>query len=324
MLLVLKKNMKKFAFVFPGQGSQSVGMLDAWGQHPVVLQTLQEASDALGENLAQLIAQGPKEALALTTNTQPVMLVAGVAAYRVWMAEVGTTPALVAGHSLGEYSALVAAGVLTLAQAAPLVRFRAEAMQQAVPVGVGAMAAILGLDSAQVVQVCAQAQASFGAGSAEVVEAVNFNDPAQTVIAGSKAAVEKACELLKSAGAKRTLPLPVSAPFHSSLMKPAAEQLKGRLESVEFSTPNISVLNNVDVAVETDVQKIRDALVRQAYGPVRWVECVRAMQARGIVNVVECGPGKVLAGLTKRIDAGLNGMPLFDPTSLTQVKEHLA
>jgi [acyl-carrier-protein] S-malonyltransferase len=240
------------------------------------------------------------------------------------MAEVGTAPALVAGHSLGEYSALVAAGVLTLTQAAPLVRFRAEAMQQAVPVGVGAMAAILGLDSAQVVEVCAQAQASFGAGSAEVVEAVNFNDPAQTVIAGSKAAVEKACELLKAAGAKRTLPLPVSAPFHSSLMKPAAEQLRGRLESVEFSPPNISVLNNVDVAVETDVRKIRDALVRQAYGPVRWVECVRAMQARGIVNVIECGPGKVLAGLTKRIDAGLNGMPLFDPTSLTQVKEHLA
>ena len=299
-------------------------MLDAWGQHPVVAQTLQEASDALGEDLAQLISQGPKEALALTTNTQPVMLVAGVAAYRVWMAEVGTAPALVAGHSLGEYSALVAAGVLTLAQAAPLVRFRAEAMQQAVPVGVGAMAAILGLDSAQVVEVCAQAQASFGAGSAEVVEAVNFNDPAQTVIAGSKAAVEKACELLKAVGAKRTLPLPVSAPFHSSLMKPAAEQLKGRLESVEFSPPNISVLNNVDVAVETDVRKIRDALVRQAYGPVRWVECVRAMQARGIVNVIECGPGKVLAGLTKRIDAGLNGMPLFDPTSLTQVKEHMA
>jgi [acyl-carrier-protein] S-malonyltransferase len=320
----LKKNMKKFAFVFPGQGSQSVGMLDAWGQHPVVAQTLQEASDALGEDLAQLISQGPKEALALTTNTQPVMLVAGVAAYRVWMAEVGTAPALVAGHSLGEYSALVAAGVLTLAQAAPLVRFRAEAMQQAVPVGVGAMAAFLGLDSAQVVEVCAQAQASFGAGSAEVVEAVNFNDPAQTVIAGSKAAVEKACELLKAVGAKRTLPLPVSAPFHSSLMKPAAEQLKGRLESVEFSPPNISVLNNVDVAVETDVRKIRDALVRQAYGPVRWVECVRAMQARGIVNVIECGPGKVLAGLTKRIDAGLNGMPLFDPTSLTQVKEHMA
>src|ERR1035437_846165 len=195
--------MKKFAFVFPGQGSQSVGMLDAWGQHPVVAQTLQEASDALGEDLAQLISQGPKEALALTTNTQPVMLVAGVAAYRVWRSEVGTAPALVAGHSLGEYSALVAAGVLTLAQAAPLVRFRAEAMQQAVPVGVGAMAAILGLDSAQVVEVCAQAQASFGAGSAEVVEAVNFNDPAQTVIAGSKAAVEKACELLKAVGAKR-------------------------------------------------------------------------------------------------------------------------
>ena len=316
--------MKKFAFVFPGQGSQSVGMLDAWGQHPVVAQALQEASDALGEDLAQLISQGPKEALALTTNTQPVMLVAGVAAYRVWMAEVGVEPALVAGHSLGEYSALVAAGVLTLAQAAPLVRFRAQAMQQAVPVGVGAMAAVLGMDSAQVVLACAQAQISFGAGSAEVVEAANFNDPAQTVIAGSKAAVEKACELLKALGAKRTLPLPVSAPFHSSLMKPAAEQLRARLESVEFAAPHIPILNNVDVAIETDVHRIRDALVRQAYGPVRWVECVRAMQARGLGELVECGPGKVLAGLTKRIDPGLNGLALFDPTSLSQVKEQLA
>ena len=320
----LEKNMKNFAFVFPGQGSQSVGMLDAWGGHPVVAQTLQEASEALGEDLAKLIAQGPKEDLALTTNTQPVMLVAGVAAYRVWMAEVGVAPALVAGHSLGEYSALVAAGVLTLAQAAPLVRFRAQAMQQAVPVGVGAMAAILGMDSAKVVEACVQAQSSFGAGSAEVVEAANFYDPAQTVISGSKAAVEKACELLKAMGAKRTLPLPVSAPFHSSLMKPAAEQLKARLESVEFSAPQIPVLNNVDVAIESDVKRIRDALVRQAFGPVRWVECVRAMQAVGLVDVIECGPGKVLAGLTKRIDSGLNGWPLFDPASLTQVKEQLA
>ena len=316
--------MKKFAFVFPGQGSQSVGMLDAWGQHPVVAQTLQEASEALNEDLAQLIAQGPKEVLALTTNTQPVMLVAGVAAYRVWMAEVGVAPELVAGHSLGEYSALVAAGVLTLAQAAPLVRFRAQAMQQAVPVGVGAMAAILGMDAAKVVEACAQAQASFGAGSAEVVEAANFNDPAQTVIAGSKAAVEKACELLKAMGAKRTLPLPVSAPFHSSLMKPAADQLKARLESVKFSVPQIPILNNVDVKVETDVQKIRDALVRQAYGPVRWVECVRAIQATGLLDVVECGPGKVLTGLTKRIDSSLNGLAMFDPASLAQVKEQLA
>ncbi len=316
--------MKKFAFVFPGQGSQSVGMLDAWGQHPLVVQALQEASEALGEDLAQLISQGPKDALALTTNTQPVMLVAGVAVYRVWMAEVGVAPELVAGHSLGEYSALVAAGVLTLAQAAPLVRFRAQAMQQAVPVGVGAMAAVLGLDSAQVVAACAQTQASFGAGSTEVVEAANFNDPAQTVIAGSKAAVEKACELLKSMGAKRTLPLPVSAPFHSSLMKPAAEQLKTRLESVNFTAPRIPVLNNVDVAMESDVKRIRDALVRQAFGPVRWVECVRAMQARGLVDVVECGPGKVLAGLTRRIDASLNGLALFDPASLTLVKEQLA
>jgi [acyl-carrier-protein] S-malonyltransferase len=233
-------------------------------------------------------------------------------------------PELVAGHSLGEYSALVAAGVLTLAQAAPLVRFRAQAMQQAVPVGVGAMAAILGMDSAKVVEACSQAQISFGAGSAEVVEAANFNDPAQTVISGSKAAVEKACELLKAMGAKRTLPLPVSAPFHSSLMKPAAEQLRVRLESVDFGVPQIPILNNVDVAVEMDVQRIRDALVRQAYGAVRWVECVRAIQARALVDVVECGPGKVLAGLTKRIDPALNGLALFDPASLTQVKEQLA
>ena len=212
--------MKSFAFVFPGQGSQAVGMLDAWGDHPAVQQTLQEASEALGEDVARLIHEGPKEVLALTTNTQPVMLVAGVAAWRVWCAAGGAKPAALAGHSLGEYSALVAAGVLTLAQAAPLVRLRAAAMQEAVPVGAGAMAAILGLEASKVISGCAEAVASLG--GAEVVEAVNFNDPAQTVIAGTKAGVEKACEVLKAAGAKRALPLPVSAPFPSSLMKPAA------------------------------------------------------------------------------------------------------
>jgi len=229
--------MKPFAFVFPGQGSQSVGMLDAWGDHPVVAQTLAEASDALGEDIGRLIHEGPKEALALTTNTQPVMLVAAVAAWRVWCADGGAQPAAVAGHSLGEYSALVASGVLTLAQAAPLVRFRAAAMQEAVPVGVGAMAAILGMDAEKVKAGCAEAQATFGETSAEVVEAVNFNDPAQTVIAGSKAAVEKACEVLKANGAKRALPLPVSAPFHSSLMKPAAGKLREKLAGLSFAAP---------------------------------------------------------------------------------------
>lgn len=313
-----------FAFVFPGQGSQSVGMLDGWGDHPVVRQTLMEASDALGEDVARLIHEGPKEALALTTNTQPVMLVAGVAAYRVWMSEVGADPAVVAGHSLGEYSALVAAGVLTLAQAAPLVRLRAAAMQEAVPVGVGAMAAILGMDAAGVIAGCEKARAEFPQGSGEVVEAVNFNDPAQTVIAGSKAAVDKACELLKAAGAKRALPLPVSAPFHSSLMKPAAEKLRERLDALELSAPRLPVVNNIDVAVEMDADRIRDALYRQAFGPVRWVECVRAIQARGVSHLVECGPGKVLAGMTKRIDAALVGTALYDPASLAEVKGLLA
>jgi [acyl-carrier-protein] S-malonyltransferase len=316
--------MKSFAFVFPGQGSQSVGMLDAWGEHPLVLQALQEASDALGEDVAKLIKEGPKEALALTTNTQPVMLVAAVAAYRVWMAETGLRPTVVAGHSLGEYSALVAAGSLTLTQAAPLVRFRAQAMQDAVPVGVGAMAAILGMDAAKVIAGCAQASAEFAPGSGEVVEAVNFNDPAQTVIAGSKAAVEKACEVLKANGAKRALPLPVSAPFHSSLMKPAADKLKAKLESLEFLAPSIALINNVDVAVETDVARIRSALYRQAFGPVRWVECVQAIKARGVTTVVECGPGKVLAGMVKRIDVQMSGMALLDPASLAEVKTVLS
>jgi [acyl-carrier-protein] S-malonyltransferase len=316
--------MKPFAFVFPGQGSQAVGMLDPWGDHPVVVQALQEASDALGEDVAKLIHEGPKEALALTTNTQPVMLVAGVAAYRVWMSETGLAPQVVAGHSLGEYSALVAAGSLTLAQAAPLVRLRAQAMQEAVPVGVGAMAAILGMDATKVIAGCAEATSAFGPKSSEVVEAVNFNDAAQTVIAGSKAAVDKACELLKAHGAKRALLLPVSAPFHSSLMKPAAEKLKARLEDIEFAAPQIALINNIDVAIEMDADRIRDALYRQAFGPVRWVECVQAIKARGLLTLVECGPGKVLAGMVKRIDAEMTGAALFDPASLEDVKGLLA
>jgi [acyl-carrier-protein] S-malonyltransferase len=316
--------LKSFAFVFPGQGSQSVGMLDAWGDHPVIAQTLAEASEALSQDVGQLIKEGPKEALALTTNTQPVMLVAGVAAYRAWMAETGAAPAAVAGHSLGEYSALVASGVLTLAQAAPLVRFRAQAMQDAVPVGVGAMAAILGMDAAKVIEGCAETARSFGPNTSEVVEAVNFNDPMQTVIAGSKAAVEKACEVLKANGAKRALPLPVSAPFHSSLMKPAAEKLREKLAAIDFAVPQIPVINNIEVTVETNADRIRAALYGQAFGPVRWVECVQAIKARGLTTLVECGPGKVLAGMAKRIDPELTGVPLFDPASLAEVKELLA
>ncbi len=312
--------MKPFAFIFPGQGSQSVGMLDAWGDHPVVAQAVAEASDALGEDIGRLIHEGPKEALALTTNTQPVMLVAGVAAYRVWMAETGLAPAALAGHSLGEYSALVAAGVLTLAQAAPLVRFRAQAMQDAVPVGVGAMAAILGMEASRVIEGCAEAVQTFGPNTLEVVEAVNFNDPSQTVIAGSKAAVDKACEILKANGAKRALLLPVSAPFHSSLMKPAADKLREKLAATPLAASQIPVINNIEVAVETDPDRIRAALYEQAFGPVRWVECVQAIKARGIGTLIECGPGKVLAGMVKRIDAELTGAPLFDPASLADVK----
>lgn len=299
-------------------------MLDAWGDHPVVRQTLAEASDALAEDIGQLIKDGPKEVLALTTNTQPVMLVAGVAAYRVWMAETGLAPAVVAGHSLGEYSALVASGVLSLAQAVPLVRFRAQAMQDAVPVGRGAMAAILGMEAAKVIEGCAEAVRTFGSNTPEIVEAVNFNDPMQTVIAGSKAAVDKACEILKASGAKRALPLPVSAPFHSSLMKPAADRLKEQLAGIALASPQIPVINNIDVTIENSAEGIRAALYRQAFGPVRWVECVQAIKALGLTTLVECGPGKVLAGLAKRIDPELTGVPLFDPASLAAVKEMLA
>jgi [acyl-carrier-protein] S-malonyltransferase len=247
-----------------------------------------------------------------------------VAAYRAWMAETSAAPSVVAGHSLGEYSALVASGVLSLAQAAPLVRFRAQAMQDAVPVGVGAMAAILGLEAVKVIEGCAEAVRTFGLNTSEVVEAVNFNDPLQIVIAGSKAAVEKACEILKANGARRALPLPVSAPFHSSLMKPAAERLKEKLASVHFLVPQIPVINNIEVAIENDPDRIRAALYKQAFGPVRWVECVQSIKARGLTHIVECGPGKVLAGMVKRIDPELTGMPLFDPASLAEVKEMLA
>jgi len=312
--------MTDFAFVFPGQGSQTVGMLDAWGDNAAVRDTLAEASAALGVDMARLIHDGPKEQLDLTANTQPAMLAAGMACYRAWLAETGREPALLAGHSLGEYTALVAAGVLTLADAMLLVRFRAQAMQDAVPVGVGAMAAVLGLDAAEVTRGCAQAARDSG----ETVAAANFNDPKQTVIAGTRAGVDKACEVLKAMGAKRTLPLAVSAPFHSALMKPAADRLKERLEATPFAVPRIPVINNIDVAVETEVAAIRDALFRQAYGPVRWVEVVQAVRARAITHIVECGPGKALAGMVKRIDAQAVAGNLQDPASMAGVQELLA
>ena len=312
--------MTAFAFVFPGQGSQSVGMLDAWGDHPAVKQTLAEAAAALGEDLGQLIHAGPKEALELTTNTQPVMLTAAIACYRAWRAEGGAEPAAVAGHSLGEYSALVAAGALSLADALPLVRFRAQAMQQAVPVGAGAMAAILGLDAAVVREVCAAVAAEVG----EAVEPANFNDPKQTVIAGSKAGVDRACEQLKARGAKRALLLAVSAPFHSSLMKPAADALRERLAGVAIARPRIPVVNNIDVAVQTDPEAIREALYRQAFGPVRWVEVTQALRARGLLHILECGPGKVLSGLVKRVDPEIQSLTVLDPASLQAAKEMLA
>ena len=308
--------MRPFAFVFPGQGSQSVGMLDAWGDHPAVRHTLEEASEALSEDLGRLIREGPKEALELTTNTQPVMLAAAIACLAAWRAEGGPEPVAVAGHSLGEYSALVAAGALRFADALPLVRHRAQAMQQAVPVGVGAMAAILGLEAAAVKTVCEAVAAETG----EVVSPANFNDPKQTVIAGAKAAVDLACEKLKAAGAKRALPLPVSAPFHCALMKPAAKRLRERLAEVPLVAPRIAVVNNIDVAVQTDPAAIREALYRQAFGPVRWVEVVQALGARGVGHLFECGPGKVLAGLVKRIDGNLASGTLLDPASLAELK----
>lgn len=309
--------MSKFAFVFPGQGSQAIGMLNGFADNVVVQQTLAEASDALQFDLAKLIADGPKEELDLTTNTQPVMLTAAVAMYRAWIAAGGAIPALVAGHSLGEYSALVAAGVIPFKDAVPLVRFRAKAMQEAVPVGQGGMAAILGLSDADVLAVCAEAA------QGDVVEAVNFNAPAQVVIAGHKAAIERACEIAKAKGAKRALVLPVSAPFHSSLLKPASDRLREYLAGVAFSAPQIPLINNVDVAIVSDVDGIKDALVRQAANPVRWVESVQKMAVEGVTDVVECGPGKVLAGLTKRINGELTGHAIVDQASLDAVLELL-
>ena len=302
----------KLAMVFPGQGSQSVGMMQAYGDNAAVRAVLAEASDALGQDLGRLIAEGPAELLNQTVNTQPVMLAAGYAAYRAWISLGGIEPVLVAGHSLGEYTALVAAGVLSFRDALPLVRFRAQAMQEAVPKGQGAMAAILGLDDEAIRSACVEAA------QGEVVQAVNFNSPGQVVIAGHAAAVKRACDIAKSKGAKRALPLPVSAPFHSALMQPAAERLQHYLQGVAFMPPRIPVINNVDVASYSDPAQIRDALVRQAYHPVRWVEVIKSMAAQGITDVAECGPGKVLAGMTKRIDGALDSLALPDQASVEQ------
>ncbi len=311
--------MKTFAFVFPGQGSQSVGMLDVASGHAAVRDTLREAGEVLGEDVAGLIARGPEQALSLTTNTQPVMLTAGVALWRLWLAEGGARPARLAGHSLGEYTALVASGALDFADALPLVRFRAQVMQDAVPAGSGGMAAVLGLDDDAVRLACADAAAQCG----EVVEAVNFNAPGQVVIAGSRGAVDAACALLKSRGAKRALPLPVSAPFHSSLLRGAAKRLAEYLESVPLRAPQIPVVHNVDVAEHAQPQAIRAALAAQAAGAVRWVECVHALAAAGCTDLVECGPGKVLAGLTRRIDPALRGHALVDQASAQAIQEAL-
>ena len=303
-----------FAFVFPGQGSQSVGMMAAYGDSPIIRATFDEASATLSQDLWQLVVDGPAEALAQTVNTQPLMLTAAIAAYRLWLEKGGKLPAVVAGHSLGEYSALVAAGVIDFSDAVPLVRLRASAMQEAVPMGTGAMAAILNLEDEKILEACAEAIAEVGTGA--VVEPVNFNAPGQTVIAGSKAAVERACEGCKARGAKRAVLLPVSAPFHSSLIRPAADKLAQRLAQLEFNEPSIPVINNVDVAIESDPQRIKDALIRQAYSPVRWVETIRKMAGMGISSVAECGPGKVLAGLVKRSADGVNGIALADAAAI--------
>lgn len=309
--------MTKFAFVFPGQGSQSIGMLNGFADNVAVRDTVAEASDVLQLDLAKLIAEGPKEELDLTTNTQPVMLTAAVATYRAWLAAGGAAPAIVAGHSLGEYSALVAAGVIAFKDALPLVRFRAQAMQEAVPVGQGTMAVVLGLSDADVRASCAEAE------QGEVVEAVNFNTPAQVVIAGNTAAVERACAIAKAKGAKRAMGLAVSAPFHSSLLKPASDRLRPYLANVPFSAPILPLVNNVDVAVVNDPEAIKDALVRQAACPVRWVESVQKMADAGVTHVIECGPGKALAGMVKRINGTLVGDAIVDQASLNYVLELL-
>jgi [acyl-carrier-protein] S-malonyltransferase len=299
-----------FAFVFPGQGSQSVGMMAAYGDAAVIRATFDEASTTLGDDLWAMVAEGPAEALTQTVNTQPVMLTAGVAAWRLWLEKGGRKPFVVAGHSLGEYSALVAAGVIDFRDAVPLVRLRAAAMQEAVPFGTGAMAAILSLHVDDIFAACAEAA------QGEVVEAVNFNDTVQTVIAGHKGAVERAMVVCKARGAKRAVPLPVSAPFHSSLIRPAADKLAARLADLTLNAPVIPVINNVDVAVESDPARIKEALVRQAYNPVRWVETIQKMGSMGVAMVAECGPGKVLSKLTKRCVHEMEGIALADEASI--------
>jgi [acyl-carrier-protein] S-malonyltransferase len=307
----------KLALVFPGQGSQSVGMMQSFAESPAVRDTFAEASDVLRQDLWKLAAEGPAEDLNATVNTQPLMLTAAYAVYRAWRAAGGAPPAMVAGHSLGEYTALVAAGVIAFKDALPLVRFRAQAMQEAVPIGTGAMAAVLGLDDDAVRAACVDAA------QGEVVEAVNFNAPSQVVIAGHKGAVERGAALVKTRGAKRAVLLPVSAPFHSSLLKPAAQRLAQYLADVPFAAPNLPVINNVDVATVGGAAQIKDALARQACSPVRWVEVVQAMAAAGVTHVAECGPGKVLAGLTKRIDGSLQGLAIADAASLDQALQAL-
>ena len=307
----------KIAFVFPGQGSQAVGMLDAFAGDGAVQDVVARAGAALGEDLGGLIAGGPIEQLSLTVNTQPAMLAAGVAIYRAWRAAGGPVPAIMAGHSLGEYTALTAAEAITLDVAVRLVRFRAQAMQEAVPAGTGGMAAVLGLSDEQVAQACAEAA------EGEVVEPVNFNAPSQVVIAGHAAAVARACEAAKRLGAKRALPLPVSAPFHCSLLAPAARRLRERLRDEPIAAPGVPVINNIDVAVESDPERIRDALARQAAGPVRWAEIVHRMAQEGVTHVVECGPGRVLAGLTKRIVPGIESLALTDPATIGEALARL-
>jgi [acyl-carrier-protein] S-malonyltransferase len=303
----------KFAFVFPGQGSQSVGMMQSFAESRVVREVFAEAAEALKQDLWKLVAEGPAEELNSTVNTQPIMLTAGYAVYRAWRDAHGPEPAIVAGHSLGEYTALVAAGALGFRDALPLVRFRAQAMQDAVPVGEGAMAAILGLEDEAVRSACREAA------QGQVVEAVNFNAPSQVVIAGHKAAVERGVAAAKSLGAKRAVMLPVSAPFHSTLLKPAADRLAARLDGIALNAPRIPLVNNVDVAVEKEPQRIKAALARQACSPVRWVEVVQRIAAEGITHVAECGPGKVLAGLSKRIDSRLSGHAIADAQMVAQV-----
>ena len=307
-----------YATVFPGQGSQSIGMMAGWEEHPEVRATFDEASAALGEDLWALVTDGPGEALALTTNTQPVMLTAGIAVWRAWLATGAPRPAVVAGHSLGEYTALVASGALAFRDAVPLVRFRAQAMQEAVPAGIGAMAAILGGDDAAIAEACR------AAAQGEVVEPVNFNSPGQVVIAGHRTAVERAIEAARARGAKRGMILPVSAPFHSSLLKPAADRLAERLASIEIHAPSIPVLHNVDVAEHRTPESIRNALAHQAASPVRWTDTLKAMAARGVTDVVECGPGRVLAGLVRKIDPTLKAHALTDGHTLDDAYAALA